>query len=105
MCAAAAVSEAPSSSAPEEEEQIGFKSERTGRLSRAFPLVKVVDLEFIKQALVLGAVDTGAPTETLNLVANPRSNPSSHPLRGPCPRVSTHLPLPLLNGKGVTFPV
>ncbi len=58
-CVAAAepaVSRASDSSEPAD----GFVSKRSVRLQRAFPMVAVVGMDNIKQALLLGACDTGA---------------------------------------------
>jgi hypothetical protein len=58
-CVAAAE---PAVSAPSEgNEPVGFVSKRSVRLQRSFPMVAVVGMDNIKQALLLGACDTGAP--------------------------------------------
>ncbi len=41
------------------EENLGFDSDRGGRMSRTIPLAAVVGQDLIKQALLLGAIDTG----------------------------------------------
>ena len=41
------------------EEAVGYVSTRSVKLQRSFPLSEVVGLDNIKQALLLGAVDTG----------------------------------------------
>jgi hypothetical protein len=39
---------------------VGFVSKRSVRLQRSFPLTAVIGMDHIKQALLLGACDTGA---------------------------------------------
>ncbi|KAK9832113.1 hypothetical protein WJX81_008412 [Elliptochloris bilobata] len=56
-CVAAA--EPAVSRASESSEPVGFVSTRSVRLQRSFPMVAVVGMDNIKQALLLGACDTG----------------------------------------------
>ncbi len=47
------------SSPADSNEPAGFVSKRSVRLQRSFPMVAVVGMDNIKQALLLGACDTG----------------------------------------------
>jgi hypothetical protein len=87
-CAECVAAAEPAVSAPSEgNEPIGFVSKRSVRLQRSFPMVAVVGMDNIKQALLLGACDTGAPANPSPPCPNP--NPISatcspeHGARGP----------------------
>lgn len=52
-------SSAPSQNGASAGKSNGFVSQRSVRLQRSFPMTAVVGMDVIKQALLLGACDTG----------------------------------------------
>ena len=52
-------SSAPSQNGAAPNKSNGFVSQRSVRLQRSFPMTAVVGMDIIKQALLLGACDTG----------------------------------------------
>ena len=55
------------SSPADSNEPAGFVSKRSVRLQRSFPMVAVVGMDNIKQALLLGACDTGVAISLLHI--------------------------------------